>query len=86
MKRYTAADIISNTLYLDYAEMKDSQYCPGRYSKKVYVIGNDYYCACKIGDKPAKSIRQGGTDFDWIAIESWYGDDKGWQVWEHKCK
>ena len=86
MKRYTAADVISNTFYMDYADMKDSQYCPGMYNKKVYVIGNDYYCACRVGEPPAKSIRQGKNDFEWVAIDSWYGEKIGWQVWECKCK
>lgn len=86
MKRYNAALVIAETFYLDYAEMKDHQYKPGHYDKKVYTIGNDDYCACKIGEKPAKSIRAGTNDHDWVAIDSWFAEKIGWQVWEHKCQ
>jgi len=58
----------------------------GRYSKKVHTIGNDYYCACKIGEKPAKNNRDGGVEFDWVKCNFWFAEKIGWQVWKHKCR
>jgi len=86
MKRYTAPLVIAETFYLDYAEMKDSKYKPWQTDKPVYIVGDDYYCAGKIGTKPAKSTRNGQIEFEWKEYKSWFADQIGWQVWEHKCK
>lgn len=61
--------------------MKDSRYQHGRSDKPIYVVGNDYYCAGKIGTKPAKH-KDG--EFEWKEYKSWFADKIGWQVWE--CK
>ena len=81
MKRYNSAEVIAETFSLDFAEMKELRYQAGRSDKPIYTIGGNYYCACKIGNKPSKHWT---INFDWEKIDSAFADKIGWQVWESK--
>jgi hypothetical protein len=80
MKRYTSAQVIAETFGIDFSDMKDYRYQAGRSDKPIYSIDDDYYCASKIGNKPAEHFT---IDFEWSKQESVFADKIGWQVW--KC-
>jgi len=82
MKRYSTSLVIAETFGMDYSDMKEYQYQPGRSNKPIYNMGNDYYCASKIGVKPAKHWTM---EFEWKEYKSSFADNIGWQVWECKC-
>ncbi len=56
-----AATILAMYLGWDLTELKDNWYQPYTTDKKVYTVGEDYYCIVRKGQKPAvatKSDRQ----------------------------
>jgi len=83
MKRYTAAEVIAIEFCSDISDIKDGRYQPGQSDKPIYVVGNDYYCATRQGQKPAKL--RGSDRFEWMKYKSSFADSIGWQIWECKC-
>lgn len=63
----------------DSSDMEDCRYQAGRTNRPVYTINEDYYCAVKIGQKPAKS--HAGIQWEWEKVESTIAESEGWQVW-----
>lgn len=80
MKRYTTAHVLAEVFSWDYSDIQECRYQYGRTSKPVFTIGDDYYTATKIGQKPPK--HSGGLDFNWEKVESKIADSIGWQVWK----
>lgn len=62
----------------DVSELKDYRYQPGRTSKAVYAIGNDYMCATKGKDKPATHE---GIDFQWKEVPDNHLNPLGFKIW-----
>lgn len=89
MKR-SQAEIVALAVGDDYESIRDSEYQPGCFSRRVFVSGGDYFCATKT-KKPPRVTNRFGNDFDpeaWIehrpidpvvAIE-------GWRVWRSRSE
>ncbi len=80
MKRYTSKTVLAMVFGWDNNEMNDYRYKAGRTDKPVYTIDGDYYCATKIGKRPAKSLY--GLDWEWKKVESSFAESIGWRVWK----
>ena len=82
MKRYTAKTILAMQFGWDSSDLEDYRYHYGRTNKPVYAIGEEYFCAVKIGQKPAKHQEQ--IDWDWKEYNSSFAESNGWQIWVAK--
>lgn len=53
VKRRSAAEIIAFHFGWDMRDVSETRYQPSKYtSQAIYVIGDDYYCAPVIGQRP----------------------------------
>ncbi|KUP30285.1 hypothetical protein JR311_19665 (plasmid) [Bacillus velezensis] len=82
MKRYTGKTMLAMVFGWDNSDMAECQYKSGRTDRPVFVINEDYYCAVKIGQKPAKNYE--GIEWDWEKVKSSFAESNGWQVWKAK--
>ena len=83
MKRYSTALVLAETFNFDFSEIKDYQYQAGRSDRPIYTVGDNYYCAGRIGAKPAKHWSR---EFKWVRYASVFANEVGWQVWEAKSE
>lgn len=72
------ATLLAEHFGWDVADVRDNEYQPGQFTRKVYVLGNDYYSA---GKRPP-------LDSDGIMVfersfPSAY--DPSVTIWEHKA-
>jgi len=65
--RRTAAEIIAVHFCSDITDIRDGLY--QRYRPSVYVVGNDYYCAPAVGQKPPREA----PGEPWRALAEYYG-------------
>jgi hypothetical protein len=77
--RYNARTILAMEFSFDSSELREYQYHAGRTDKPVYAIGNAYYCATKIGQKPAK--HREGMEWLWQTYNSSFAKNQGYQIW-----
>lgn len=77
--RHSCKSILGMEFGWSNADLEECRYHYGRTNKPVYVIGNDYYCAAKIGQKPAK--HQDGIQWEWKEYKSSFAEKQGWQIW-----
>jgi hypothetical protein len=82
MTRYTSKTILSMEFGMSSSDMEDYRYHYGRTNKPVYAIGNEYYCAVKIGQKPAKHKED--ISWNWKEYSSSFAEHKGFQIWVAK--
>lgn len=75
---------LANHLGWDVADLKDCEYQRSQFTKAVYVIGNDYYCAVKNG-QPLPKAKAGSTatDFNWIEIPDSFVNQFEWKIYKH---
>jgi len=72
-KRRTAAEIIAFHFSCDIKDVSEGRYQSTRFSDPaVYVMGEDYFCCPKAGQKPAVD-KQFPDRWDWKEIGEWYG-------------
>jgi hypothetical protein len=64
------------------ADLEDYRYHYGRTNKPVFAIGNEYYCAVKNGQQPAKHRDE--IKWEWEKYFSSYAESIGWQIWVAK--
>lgn len=76
----TARQAIAIYFNCDVADVKDCIYQPTRTSIPVYTNENKYYCACKVGRKPATHID--GFKWDWKKANAKFIENYGWQIFE----
>ena len=71
----------------DYAEVKESEYQPGEWSARIYVIDQDYYTVTR-GTRPPKVVDL-RTDMAWIGdwerVECPWADRRPGTVWRSRC-
>ena len=84
MKSYTAKTILATQFGWDLSDLEDYRYQYGRTDRPVYAIGNECFCAVKIGQKPAK--HQGGINWEWEKDHSVFAESYGWQNWKASDK
>jgi len=82
MKRYTGKTMLAMVFGWDNADIEDCRYQAGRTDRPVYTINEDYYCAVKIGQNPARN--RDGDQWNWEKVESQFAESNGWQVWVAK--
>jgi hypothetical protein len=79
MKRFTGKTLLATEFGWDNSEMEECRYQSGRTDRPVFVINDDYYCAVKIGQKPAKHYD--GGQWNWQQKSSRFAESNGWQIW-----
>lgn len=84
MKRYQAKTILAMEFGWDSSDLDDYRYHYGRTSKPVFAIGNEYFCAVKIDQKPAKHYDN--EEWEWEKYKSSFAESNGWQIWVSKDK
>lgn len=82
MKRYTGKTLLATAFGWDNADMEECRYQAGRSDRPVFTINEDYYCAVKIGQKPARSLN--GIQWEWRKETSSFAESVGWQIWVSK--
>jgi hypothetical protein len=82
MKRYTTKSILATEFGWDSSDLEDYRYHYGRTNKPVYAIGQEYFCAVKIDQKPAK--HQESIEWNWEKYNSKFAESNGWQIWVAK--
>lgn len=83
MEIKSAKSALATHLGWDIADMKECEYKHGCYSKSVYVIGNDYYCATKNTSKLPKPHSHSHQEFDWKEVVDSFVNDFGWHIFKH---
>jgi hypothetical protein len=78
MKRYQAKTILATEFGWDTSDLEDYRYHHGRTNKPIYAIGQEYFCAVKIDQKPAKHDT---IEFNWEKYNSSFATSNGWQIW-----
>lgn len=81
-KRYNGKTMLAMVFGWDNSDMEDCRYQAGRTDRPVFTINEDYYCAVKIGQNPAKSYD--GVQWEWEKVESKFAESNDWQVWVAK--
>ena len=81
MKRYTAPHVLAQEFCMNFSDIQEYRYHYGHTDRPIYAIGQEYYCAVKIGQKPAKHR---SMDFDWKEYNSSFAKSIGWQI--YVCK
>jgi hypothetical protein len=82
MKRYSAKSILATEFGWDNSDLEDYRYHYGRTNKPVYAIGQEYFCAVKMDQKPAK--HQEIIEWNWEKYNSKFAESNGWQIWVAK--
>jgi len=74
-------EAIAHHLMLDYYEVEDYRYHYGHTTQPVYAI-DDYYCAVKANQKPAK--HRYDMDFNWVEIADEFLNKNGYKIYKSK--
>lgn len=82
MKRYTAPTVLAMEFCWSNSDLQEYRYQYGKTDRPIYAIGDYYWCAVKVGQKPAKHQ---SIDFEWEKYDSKFATSIGWQIWRHKC-
>ncbi len=65
----------------DIADLKDCQYQPGRTTKAIYTIGDDYYTCIPLGQSPPKATRN-DREWDWAEIKDNFVNYQGYKIFK----
>ena len=83
LKKRQAREILAMYLGWDTTELRDCQYQYGRYSRPVYVVGNDYFCVVRGSGKPARLLREmDGEQFPWEEVKDAFANAEGCKIYK----
>jgi hypothetical protein len=80
----TAKEALAQHLGIDYADLKEQTYQPGRYSKPVYTFNESYFTVTKGSAKPAQPTREQMDAIQWQEVKNNYVNGFGFKIWEFK--
>lgn len=84
MKIKTSKQALATYLGWDISEVEAYRYHFGRTTIPVYAIGENYYCAARIGKAPAKYRFDNSFEFTFTPIDNDYIKSLGWIVYIQK--
>ena len=75
-KTKTSKEVLAMYLGWDILELKEYLYQPSLYTASVYAVGQNYYCAVRVGHRPAEPTRQ-NRSFSWKEVDAKWARDLG---------
>lgn len=78
----SAKNALASHFGWDISEMKDYEYQHGRFTKPVFAVGDEYWCASTDDKKLPKSADGLGVEFKWEEVKDGMVNESGWKIFK----